>query len=220
MKYLFKTLLRKLGYKIVQYESLPYNKRMLETYEVFKDLTLILEENSVNGVFVECGYGFGRSFAIFSHFAAKERRKIYGIDSFIGFPNVSEIDYSIRNPRNGEWSVRSLSEAKKCIKNLGIFENNDEFKLFQLILDKNTKNPIPNEKIAFLHVDLDLYIGYKYALEMFWDQIQVGGVVLFDEYDQVQWPGATAAINEFLENKDISRDQVYELGRKHYIVKD
>ena len=219
MKHIFKRLLRKFGYKIIRYESLPYNKRILEIYELFNDLILILKENSVEGIFVECGYGYGRSFSVFSHFAVKEKRKIYGFDSFIGFPNVSEIDHSKRNPRNGEWSVRSLSEATKCIENLGIFENKDDFKLIQLIFERNIKNPIPNQEIAFLHIDLDLYVGYKFALEMFWDQVKIGGIVLFDEYELVEWHGATVAINEFLENRNIDRTEIKKLRGKHYIIK-
>jgi hypothetical protein len=118
MKYLFKKSLRKLGYKIVPYDSIPYNRRFLEIYEVFKDLNLILEKNAVKGVFVECGFGYGRSFAVLSHFAVKGTRDVYGFDSFKGFPNVLEIDDSNRNPKNGEWAVRTLSEANNFIKSL------------------------------------------------------------------------------------------------------
>ena len=154
-----------------------------------------------------------------SHFAVESKRKIYGIDSFVGFPNVSDFDLSSRNPKNGEWSVRSLAEACESINSLGIFEDEDDFQLIKLIFDEDTNNPIPDLKIALLHIDLDLYQGYKHALEIFWDQLQCGGIVLFDEYDDVKWPGATRAINEFLENKNISRDQIIQLRSKHYIKK-
>jgi len=219
MKYLFKRSLRKLGYKIVRYESIPYNRRFLEIYEVFKDLNSILEKNSVKGVFVECGFGYGRSFSVLSHFAVKGKRNIYGFDSFTGFPNVLGIDDSNRNPKNGEWAVRTLSEANNFIKSLGVFNTKSDYHLSQVVFDKKTKNPIPNQAIALLHIDLDLYEGYKYALEIFWDQIAIGGIILFDEYNLVQWPGATAAINEFLLEKDLNLDYIKQLNGKHYIVK-
>ena len=219
MKYLIKRSLRKFGYKIVRYESIPYNRRFLEIYEVFKDLNSILEKNSVKGVFVECGFGYGRSFSVLSHFAVKGERNIYGFDSFTGFPNVLEIDDSNRNPKNGEWAVRTLSEANNFIKSLGVFNTKNDYHLSQVVFDKKTKNPIPNQAIALLHIDLDLYEGYKYALEVFWDQIAIGGIILFDEYNLVQWPGATAAINEFLLEKDLNLDYIKQLNGKHYIVK-
>jgi len=212
-------LLRKLGFKIIPYERIDYIKQMLRNYEIFRDLISTLEKNSIKGVFVECGYGYGRSFVILGHFATKLKRKIYGFDSFNGFPNVSHIDYSYRNPIKGQWAVRTLKESKKSISKLGIFENNEAFELIELIFDKNTKNPIPNEKIALLHIDLDLYEGYKYALEIFWDQIQIGGIVLFDEYSDPKWPGATKAVDEFLVSKNLNH-QIKEISSKYFIIKE
>ena len=181
----------------MRYESLPYNRRILQLYENFNYLVKIIEKNSIEGRFIECGYGYGRSFAVLSNFSHRMGRKIYGFDSFKGFPDITESDRSIRNPKKSEWAVITLKEAKKSIDSLGLFNTAQDYELMELVFDKNTVNPIPNEKIAFLHIDLDLYNGYKYALEIFWDQLQVGGVVLFDEYDQISWPGATAAVNEF-----------------------
>jgi hypothetical protein len=124
-----------------------------------------------------------------------------------------------RNPIKGQWAVRTLKEAKKSIIKLGIFENNEAFELMELVFNKNTKNPIPNQKIALLHIDIDLYEGYKYALEIFWDQIQIGGIILFDEYNHPRWPGATKAVNEFLVSKNINHHQK-EIKGKYFIIKE
>lgn len=219
IKFFVAKLLRNFGLKIVRYESLPYNRRILQLYEDFNYLVKILEKNSIEGQFVECGYGYGRSFAVLSHFSSRISRKIYGFDSFKGFPDVTESDRSIRNPKKGEWAVITLDEAKKSIDSLGLFNTAQDYELMELVFDKNTVNPIPNEKIAFLHIDLDLYNGYRSALEIFWDQIQIGGVVLFDEYDQISWPGATIAVNEFFENRNIGIDEIKRLNDKHYFIK-
>jgi hypothetical protein len=69
MKKLIQKILRNFGYKLVNYESLTYNKRFLEIYERFKQVTDDLEQNSIEGVYVECGFGFGRSFTVLGHFA-------------------------------------------------------------------------------------------------------------------------------------------------------
>jgi hypothetical protein len=219
MKKLIQKILRNFGYKIVNYESLPYSKRIPEIFELFEKITYNLEQNSIRGVYVECGFGFGRSFAVLSHFASRYKRKIYGFDSFEGFPNVLEIDRSERNPKIGEWAVRTYKEAEKMIENLGIFKFNHEFALKKLIFEEGINSPIPHEKIALLHIDLDLYEGYKYALLTFWDQVQSGGIVVFDEYMLSNWPGATAAINEFLIMENLSSSELRELNGKHFIVK-
>ena len=147
------------------------------------------------------------------------KRKIYGFDSFSGFPNIVELDHSVRNPIKGEWAVRTLKEAKDSIKGLGLFNNDQDYELIEIVFDKNTKNPIPKEKICLLHIDLDLYDGYKNALEIFWDQISLGGIIVFDEYNEPNWPGATFAVNQFLEDKNISLDELQKINNKYYLTK-
>lgn len=219
MKKLFKKLLRKFGYKITRYESLPYNKRILEVNDIFQELIAIVEKNSVEGIFVECGFGYGRSFAVLSHYANKLKRKIFGFDSFIGFPNVTQDDQSLNLPKNGDWSVRTLEEANKYINGLGIFNSVRDYELIKIEFSAKTDNPIPKEKIALLHIDLDLYEGYKYALEIFYDQIPIGGIILFDEYNEDKWPGATKAVNEFLAIKNLTTSHLKNIKGKHYLVK-
>jgi hypothetical protein len=213
-------LLRKIGYRIERYENLTYNKRILELYQNFDCLTETFKINKIEGVFVECGYGYGRSFTVLSHFSNKFKKKIYGFDSFAGFPQITKADHSPRNPIKGEWAVRTLSEAKNWVRNSGLFENKEQYELISLKFNQSAKNPIPNQKIALLHIDLDLYDGYKYALELFWDQIQSGGIIVLDEFDTVTWPGATLAVKEFLESRNLSEDLIRKLNDKHYIVKD
>ena len=219
VKFFARKLLRRIGYKIVRYESLPYSKRLLSLYETFDYLTRVIQKNSIEGQFVECGYGYGGSFTVLSHFATRMKRKIYGFDSFCGFPNIDELDHSLRNPIKGEWAVRTLKEAKDSIKGLGLFNNDQDYEIIELVFEKNTKNPIPKEKICLLHIDLDLYDGYKSALEIFWDRISSGGIVLFDEYNEPNWPGATFAVNQFLEGKNISLDEIKKINNKYYLTK-
>jgi hypothetical protein len=217
-KILYKSvfILRRIGYRIEKYENISYSKRILELYEIFDYL---ISTKKLKGVFCECGYGYGTSFTVLSHFAKKLNKKIYGIDSFGGFPQISKVDHSLRNPIKGDWAVRTLSEANNYVRNSGLFENDEQYKLISLAFKEGVKNPIPHEKISLLHIDLDLYDGYKYALELFWDQVESGGIVVFDEYKQVKWPGATLAINEFLASKNLSLDSIGQIKDKFFIVK-
>ena len=191
----------------------------MEISEVFQELVSIVEKNSVKGIFVECGFGYGRSFTVLSHYANKLNRKIYGFDSFVGFPKIVQAVYSAVKPKKGDWSVRTLKEANRYINSLGIFKSVGDFKLIKLKFSVNTDNPVPNEKIAFLHIDLDLYEGYKYALELFYKQIEIGGVILFDEYNEDKWPGATKAINEFLTANNLTKSDLKKIQGKYYLVK-
>ena len=52
-----------------------------------------------------------------------------------------------------------------------------------------------------LHLDLDVYQPTMSALENFYDKISSGGVILIDDYGQVE--GATSATNKFLKIRSI-----------------
>ena len=73
-----------------------------------------------------------------------------------------------------------------------------------------------------IHIDLDLYEGYRDTLEHLYKHVVPGGVVLFDEYiDAIsteKWPGPKRAIREFLgdEVDRIQRDPVID---KYYLEK-
>lgn len=54
---------------------------------------------------------------------------------------------------------------------------------------------------ALLHLDCDLYESHKLSLENLYGKIQPGGVIMFEEYGDTRWPGASKAIDVFLSDK-------------------
>ena len=76
----------------------------------------------------------------------------------------------------------------------------------------------PEARISLLHLDMDVYEPTKAALDLLWDRVVKGGIVVIDDYNAVG--GATNAVDEFLQNKNI---QLRKLGLSHvpcYFVKD
>jgi O-methyltransferase len=61
----------------------------------------------------------------------------------------------------------------------------------------------PKVSIAFLNLDLDLYLPTLDALNFFWKYMSTGGIILLDDYDsnsvQLKWPGVKLAVDEFCE---------------------
>ena len=55
-------------------------------------------------------------------------------------------------------------------------------------------------KIAFLHIDCDLYQPHLTALEAFYEKVQKGGIIVFDDYG-TKFVGATKAVDEFFKDK-------------------
>ena len=62
------------------------------------------------------------------------------------------------------------------------------------------KTKIP-EKIAILRLDTDWYESSKYELEQMYDNVVIGGVIIFDDY--YHWDGQRRATDDFFESRNI-----------------
>lgn len=180
---------------------------------------------AVDGNVVECGVGRGNTFYKLCLLAVQEgkNREVWGFDSFLGFPAPSEEDRSPRDPQKGEWNVAKPED---------IYEFLDQGGISREFVDNNVKliagyfedslGSYSGEKIAYLHLDVDLYQSYKTTLEHFWPLLSQNGVVLFDEYKQPGvedvFPGAARAIDEFFGDRK-STIQFDEQANRYYIFK-
>ena len=67
------------------------------------------------GSIVECGGAHGDGLVTFA--ALQPHRKVYGLDSFQGFPTPPAFDYSFRSPLKGQYGECTLSYVQKVLKN-------------------------------------------------------------------------------------------------------
>jgi len=56
------------------------------------------------------------------------------------------------------------------------------------------------EKIAILRLDTDWYESSKFELEMMYNNVVSGGLVIFDDY--YHWDGQRRAVDEFFEKRN------------------
>ncbi|MCP9443056.1 MAG: TylF/MycF family methyltransferase [Nitrospira sp.] len=62
-------------------------------------------------------------------------------------------------------------------------------------------NEVADREFAFVHVDVDLYQPTADSVSFFYERLNKGGVLLCDDYGFLTCPGATRAMDEFLEDK-------------------
>jgi O-methyltransferase len=55
--------------------------------------------------------------------------------------------------------------------------------------------------VRFVHIDVDMYGPTKATLELFWDTLVSGGVMVCDDYNYSIFEGANRAVDEFLADK-------------------
>ena len=180
--------------------------------------------NGIPGDIVECGVSTGHGilyWALLCELTASNRM-IWGFDSFSGFPASTEADrkadgsfekqqYDYASPpeivlrvlNDGRVSSEFVTESVRLVR--GYFEQ--------------TLHQYDGE-IALLHLDCDLYESYTTCLNILYPKVRSGGIILFDEYEDNNFPGAKRAIDDFFRDK-AEKPLVYQEYSylKYYVVK-
>jgi len=195
-------------------------KRFLAMYEIFK---LVLP---VKGSIIECGVFRGftmMAWAKLSTILEPENltRRIYGFDTFGGFPSVSAADRSSRGlASKGDFHTTSYEELLELIR---VYDQDrflghlpkvelvrgDAVKTIPEFLERNT-----HLLVSLLFLDFDLYEPTKAALEHFVPRMPKGAVLAFDELDNPVWPGETKAL---LDSLPLNRLKIQRLDWDPYI---
>jgi hypothetical protein len=177
-------------------------KRFLAMYEVFKRVL------PVKGSVVECGvlHGFGvMSWAKLSTILEPENltRRIYGFDTFAGFPSVSKNDSSgFAKSSPGDLSAPSYEELLELIAQydrdrfLGNIPKVELIKGDIALTAPAFVESHPHLLVSLLFIDCDLFEATKAALEAFLPRMPKGAILAFDELDNPLWPGETLAAVE------------------------
>jgi hypothetical protein len=178
--------------------------RFISLYELFK-LAL-----PVKGSIIEAGVFRGFGLMTWAHLSAvlepaNLTRRIYGFDTFSGFPSVGDHDRNARrNPSVGDLKADCHAELQQLIE---IYDQ-DRFlghidKVHLIKGDLTATVPAfvqqnPHLVVSLLFMDVDLYEPTKIALEQFLPRMPKGAVVAFDQLDNPIWPGETRALTDTL----------------------
>ena len=187
-----------------KYVRRQHLKRFLALYEIFK-LAL-----PVKGSVIECGVfkGFGvMSWAKLSAMLEPENltRRVYGFDTFAGFPSVSERDATnVARVERGGLAADSYDELQALITEYDrdrFLGHVDKVHLVKGDLAETVPafmQSHPHLVVSLLFLDVDLYEPTKIALEHFVPRMPKGAVLAFDELDNPLWPGETLALLDTL----------------------
>lgn len=179
-------------------------RRFLTLYELFR-LAL-----PVKGSVVECGVYRGFSLMTWAHLASilepeNEARRIYGFDTFAGFPAVHDRDQSgFKQPDVGELAADAHEELLALLREHDRDRPCGDVPRVELIRGDMVAT-IPaflaerrHLVVSLLFVDCDLYEPTRVALEHFVPRMPKGALLAFDELDKPIWPGETLALLDTL----------------------
>ena len=171
--------------------------KLLAHYELYKIIA------TIPGHIFELGVYKGASFVRFCTFRdALENdysRKIVGFDAFGEFPtdNLEMKDdlAFIESFEGAGGHGLNKDEVEDILSEKG-FENFELIKgnVFDTLPKYLSANP--ETRIALLHLDMDVKEPSDFALELLYERIVPGGLIVFDDYNAVA--GETISVDEFV----------------------
>lgn len=189
--------------------------RFMALYEIFKRVL------PIKGSVVECGVFQGFGIMTWAKLSAilepvNLTRRIYGFDSFEGFPSLTQEDRSSysNHVQQGDLLANSFDEIEELIKindstrflghvNKVKLVRGDATRTIPAFIEEN-----PHLLVSLLYLDFDLYEPTMAALKYFVPRMPKGAIIAFDELDNPLWPGETRAMLEFFKSRNLKLERL------------
>ena len=156
----------------------------------------IIEKN-IQGDFVECGVYKGE-FARFIHLYAPERT-LHLFDTFQGF--TQRVCDQEKKDTGWGYSPGTLNDegvdVASVLETIGSKTGN--VKVYPGYFPDTFPEDLDADEFAFVHLDTDMYDSILAVLDIFYNRMLPGGIILVHDY--MSLPGAHKAVNEFLKDK-------------------
>ncbi|MCP6726798.1 MAG: TylF/MycF family methyltransferase [Patescibacteria group bacterium] len=191
----------------------PYTMIGFERLFNVYDLSEKVEEEKLEGAFVECGVWKGGAVAVMAYVTEKagSKRHTWLFDSFEGLPEPTIKDGERAQTYSAGNKSGTLVSVGRCV---GPLEYAQELFFDVLHLPKESihmekgwfQDTLQKAKsrvgsIAILRMDADWYESTKCILENLYDNVVPKGYIIIDDYNH--WEGCKKAVDEFLLKRDL-----------------
>ena len=181
--------------------------KQLRFYSLFNIVENILKKKNYAN-FAECGcwkghsslgilkmmeeYNFKKKFFIFDSFEGGLSDKN---DKDINPKRYIQNNKEILNQKN--YFKSSFEDVNKLVENFNYAIINKGWipEVFKIVKD---------EKFSFVQIDVDLYQPTYDSIEFFFNRLENGGVIICDDYNCSDFPGAKLAIDKYLKNVKVN----------------
>jgi O-methyltransferase len=175
------------------FSKIAIKKSLVSKERLYILYTLLNQAIGVEGYIWECGVYKGGTAAMMAAIIAskKSSKKLYLFDTFEGMPETN-LDKDIH--LKGDFSDASLDEVRRYI-------GHESICFFRQGIIPESFLGLEYQKIAFAHIDLDIYQSIIDSLDFIWPRLTTGGFLLFDDYGFASCPGAREAVDKFFTDK-------------------
>jgi hypothetical protein len=181
----------------------PFTITSLRKMKRLHESVVYINNNSIEGDFVECGVYKGGSVMnmALSQLAFDRKVHIYLYDTFEGMTPSGDYDVSyegitakdLLRRRPKARCVCSLDQVKSNLKLTGY--SNSLLHYHKGDVADTLKQGNAPEKVSLLRLDTDWYESTKIELEVLYPRLAKGGVLILDDYGY--WKGARKATDDY-----------------------
>jgi Macrocin-O-methyltransferase (TylF) len=194
-------------------------KRFLAHTQLFQQTLNVPGDIAELGVYR--GLGLMTWANLLEAFCIGDRTKmVFGFDNWAGFTGFSPQDGAEKTEAGKAIGGFNPADFKReLLSAIDIFDN-DRFVPWKgriKLIDGDIALTVPSflsenpgVRFSLVHFDCDLYEPTRAALEAIWPRLSRGGILIFDEYGIHDWPGETAAVDQFLADKPDLRLQTFD----------
>jgi hypothetical protein len=187
----------------------PYTMTSVERMYLLYSAARYVVRAGVAGDMLECGVWRGGSMMLVAKTlieAGDTSRTLHLFDTYEGHPKPdSKLDVDMwgnkaldewielrKTDETSDWARVTIDEVRANMQSTGY--PMDRVRLVKGMVEKTAAANVP-EKLALLRLDTDWYASAKVALESFWPRLEVGGVLIVDDYGH--YKGQRKAVDEF-----------------------
>lgn len=185
--------------------------RFMVQYELFKRVL------DLKGSIVECGVYQGAGVLAWAKLSETLEpynflRKVYGFDTFAGFPSVADQDTEGAGAvaRVGYLAPEydTFAEITQCIEAFNetrLLKHQEKVHLIKGDAMKTIPEFLESNRhvlVSLLYLDFDIYEPTVAAIKAFLPRMSKGSIIAFDELNDPKWPGETLALLDSLSLRD------------------
>lgn len=154
---------------------------------------IVRQALELRGDVVECGVYKGGTALLLARAMARSSAngRLLLFDTFQGLPEASE---GVDSLGEGGFNETSLDAVRALLSAYS-------FVSIRPGLIPDSFAGLDVERIAFAHVDLDLYQSIQGALAYIYPRMVPSGIIVLDDYGFPSCPGARRAVEEFFDDK-------------------
>lgn len=189
----------------------PYT--MVDIYRCYELWHLISQISKIEGAMIEIGVWKGGTAGIICKRAKLDglNKSIYLADTFTGVAKASDKDERYKGGEHADTSPKIVKELLSSKLNLG------NYKILEGVFPDDTAHLIKDDKFSFCHIDVDTYDSAEDIVDWIWPKLQIGGLIVYDDYGFIGTDGITKFVNE--ESKKTDRIVIHNLNAHGIVIK-